>query len=119
MRSVPPSAASPISVSARISEASRSMKAGAFCTMATRTTSRPPSTGLLDFCIIGSASLLDLPSLQVNATMGDDDRGRLYLRDTGRDQPANSPSGARELGILSTDLLKPSLRFDFWSDCLL
>jgi len=54
--------------------------------------------------------------LQVNATMGDDDRGRLYLRDTGRDQPANSPSGARELGILSTDLLKPSLRFDFWSD---
>lgn len=48
--------------------------------------------------------------------MADDDRGRLYLRDTGRDQPANSPSGARQLGSLSTDLLKPSLRFDFWSD---
>ena len=27
-----------------------------------------------------------------------------------------TPSGARELDILSTDLLKPSLRFDFWSD---
>jgi AraC-like DNA-binding protein len=71
---------------------------------------------LLDFCIIGCASLLDFPSLQVNASMADDDRGRLYLRDTGRYQPANSPSGVRELGILSTDLLKPSLRFDFWSD---
>jgi AraC-like DNA-binding protein len=59
---------------------------------------------------------LDLPLLQVNASMSDDDRGRLHLRDTGRDQTANSPSGARELGTLSTDLLKPSLRFDFWSD---
>jgi AraC family transcriptional regulator, positive regulator of tynA and feaB len=59
---------------------------------------------------------LDLPSLQVNASMGAHDRGRLYLRDTGRYQPANSPSGAHELGSLSTDLLKPSLRFDFWSD---
>ncbi len=54
--------------------------------------------------------------MQVNASMGDDDRRRLDLRDTGRYQPANSPSGVRKLGILSTDLLKPSLRFDFWSD---
>jgi hypothetical protein len=36
-----------------------------------------------------------LPSLQVNASMVDDDHGRLYLRDTGRYRWANSPSGAR------------------------
>jgi AraC-like DNA-binding protein len=48
--------------------------------------------------------------------MGNDDRGRLYLRDTGRYRRANLPAGARELEILSTDLLEPAHRFAFWSD---
>ena len=48
--------------------------------------------------------------------MDDDDRGRLYLRDTGWYRQANSRSGARLLDILSTDLLEPARRFAFWSD---
>jgi AraC family transcriptional activator of tynA and feaB len=48
--------------------------------------------------------------------MDDDDRDRLYLRDTGWYRQANSPSGARLLDILSTDLLEPTRRFAFWSD---
>ena len=48
--------------------------------------------------------------------MGDDDRGCLYLRDTGWYQRANSLSGARLLDTLSTDLLEPACRFAFWSD---
>jgi AraC family transcriptional activator of tynA and feaB len=48
--------------------------------------------------------------------MNDDDRGCLYLRDTGWYRRANSLSGARLLDTLSTDLLEPARRFAFWSD---
>jgi AraC-like DNA-binding protein len=48
--------------------------------------------------------------------MDRDDRGRLYLRDTGWYRRANPVSGARLLDTLSTDLLEPTRRFAFWSD---
>jgi hypothetical protein len=57
--------------------------------------------------------------------MADDDRGRLYLRDTRWYREANSHAcsyanfyrgGARLLDTLSTDLLQPSSRFAFWSE---
>jgi AraC family transcriptional regulator, positive regulator of tynA and feaB len=48
--------------------------------------------------------------------MEHDDRGRLYLWDTGWYREANSPAGARLLDTLSTDLLEPTHRFAFWSD---
>ncbi len=48
--------------------------------------------------------------------MDDDDRDRLYQRDTRWYRQANPRSGARLLDILSTDLLEPASRFPFWSE---
>src|SRR5882724_9572511 len=48
--------------------------------------------------------------------MDEDDRGRLYLRDTRWYRRAKSPWGARLLDTLSTDLLEPGRRFAFWSE---